>query len=75
MLLLTMIQTSQNFAKSFFLYKIEEKNQRIYRKILPQVAKRENLCPTNSPPEAMREYPLSCKFTAVGNVLISSFFH
>lgn len=67
-----MTQKSQNFAKKFFSRKIEEKNQRIYRIKLPQVAMRENLCTTNLPPEVKREYSLSYKFTAGGNAWISS---
>jgi hypothetical protein len=54
--------------KKKILNKIKEKNQRIYRKKIPQMAMRENLYTTNLPPKAMREYPLSCKFTAEGNV-------
>jgi hypothetical protein len=55
------------FCKKKFFRKIEEKNQRIYRIMLPQVAMRENLCTTNLPPEVKREYSLSYKFTAGGN--------
>jgi hypothetical protein len=63
-----MTEKRQNFAKKKILNKIKEKNQRIYRKKIPQMAMRENLYTTNLPPKAMREYPLSCKFTAEGNV-------
>jgi hypothetical protein len=54
--------------KKKILNKIKEKNQRIYRKKITQIAMRENLYTTNLSPEAMREYPSSCKFTAGGNV-------
>ncbi len=51
-LLLTMTQTSQNFAKFFFSQNWREKSENLEKK---KVAMRENLCTTNFPQEAMRE--------------------